>query len=439
MKDTTNNTTNATYEMEEEIKKALERSDYVTALNLIRKALIHNSADFYWLCKQAVDVLDYYDARETEWFDELVKNPNKADPYITLGNYFLKQDDPQLARVFFEKALSLDTENYNIYVPFSVALAELGEHKKAIKYLKRIPNFQENFWINFQLAWCYLHQHDTELSEYYLNLAEDLAITEDEKTVLQKGINALNRLKKVTERNISLDSARTWYFIQHGGLLIQENMKGRETLHGKYLAYWMNVEEIALLLRVAAELIRIIPNLHEFFYWPNYDTEIIALVLEDLLNVPAREFDPLTHAQSKIDLLILSKSDILAEIPQIYDRFFVKRLFVVNMRWAEPQTVAPELIGTMAQLIQFPWGEVYKFDEKGNLLIESHYGKDTPGNWMKKILATEIPETLVKKQLLFLRPFLEEKQLNLWTNTKTYTMRRKFTIESPFPLPKELF
>ena len=94
---------------------------------------------------------------------DVIQHPNSPRPYMKMGNKLLEQGLHEKSKIFFEKALELDSNHIKGYLQLSIALLWERNTEKAEQILTKALELKpENAYIYFNIGQCRLQQKDYE-------------------------------------------------------------------------------------------------------------------------------------------------------------------------------------------------------------------------------------------------------------------------------------
>ncbi len=123
----------------------------------------------------------YYDAGSYELArDRLIQateiDPRFAEAHATLGRTYLALENPRLARIHYEKSVSIAPRNFNIRNAYAVFLCEQRDYDGAAEQFDRAIEHPENDNAEITMTnagMCMLQQPDNAKAEAYFRAALD--------------------------------------------------------------------------------------------------------------------------------------------------------------------------------------------------------------------------------------------------------------------------
>jgi tetratricopeptide (TPR) repeat protein len=155
--------------------------------------------------------------------------------------------------------------------------------------------------------------------------------------------------------------ARTWHFVQHGGILLAQSERGNEG--GYFESLSMNALAVGGVLRLFQGVLDGLGISPAALLHLNHGSYILALAAGMLIDRPVRSWENRAGAGEILvlpDLLALEEENILP-----VNREDCANIFCFHVFPLRPYPVLPEIVGLMATQFRFPWQErVELYDSK---------------------------------------------------------------------------
>ncbi len=163
----------------------IKNNEFTLAQNLIDSALNENGSNIQTILYQA----KLYDLKNDERYENTLLNafkinPNNAQVLLALGNYYLKTENYNSAKKYFEILVNVNDSLYEGYFGYIYSLIEIGETENAMNLIRKFisfnPDSSEGYFLlakicerngNYKDSYDYLTQaiEHAKNSQYYLS------------------------------------------------------------------------------------------------------------------------------------------------------------------------------------------------------------------------------------------------------------------------------
>ncbi|MBI4616193.1 MAG: hypothetical protein HY720_21435 [Planctomycetes bacterium] len=354
-----------------EATEALERGEPEDALALLSFAF-ERDPDFRPAYETAVAALEELEhVEEADLFRHALDAFDDPRALYRLGYHFFDEGHTRLAVPFLSRSDRLRPLSPDTLIALAVSLAAEGRFRECLKTLERHPELETQFWPYHEYAYAnfLLGRIDrARTAVRRIRAREDsfrATVTEDETADFEASIERLEgglaRYGRVPERDDA--SIRDWHFIQYGAALLERFDDrfgpGAGTLAGgRFLSFHSSP---GLVRGVLDGLVGLLGQLGiapaTVLFAPDDDSEILALALGVLLDLPVDSIDDALDRQDS--LVVAASSEALNDFPEIADREAGETLFAYQLLWTRDCLVVPDVSGLLAQLHVFPWQETH--------------------------------------------------------------------------------
>jgi tetratricopeptide (TPR) repeat protein len=414
-------------------KQDFDNGDYIECLRKLawgfQKDVDHKP--LYELAAKTLDNLGGID--EKELFLSVVKDPNDANVYAQLGNFYYEQEHYDLARVFFEKTLKIDSNYEDVKHSLAISYARRFQIGEAIKVLNNSD--QTDFWNIYFLNKCKMLDKQTfGVSESITGMQNFLAKYEDQESVAVAKMKAeelreiLNRL--LTTTNIQ-QHIRDWHYIQYGGVILDFFESEDYVAGGRWVASWGSNESIkSLAIKLKNLLNKLSTSFSEVCALPDRDSEIVGRVIAKELGINFTVYDPALLNENC--LIVSSDTKYFQDYEEINNIVNGQVIFAANHSWLDNDMVSPDIIGFMTQSYSFPW-------KGGGLKMPEIEGGEIERTPEDNRAADEIAEDIFKMPANEENTedhsdfYLKHKDHLKGIGSSSGSWRYNFTIESPVP------
>ncbi len=165
--------------------------DYETAVNSFLESLSYSGSyvsyvdyDINYYLGQTYEKMDAYDKAIGAFSAIIDLKPKEVMAYYHRGTDYLKTGEHDLAIADFDKALELDSNNYDLRIEIAGRLSENYYEEEGIKYLQNFLVDNEKKLSSFDKGRIYYYMGDLENAKIYLEDARD---DDDQNTILFLG------------------------------------------------------------------------------------------------------------------------------------------------------------------------------------------------------------------------------------------------------------
>jgi len=380
-----------------------------------------------------------------ELFRSMAANPEDSSLLYRAGFHFIEMGRPDVARAFLQACLDKNPGNADVGYELGYSLFLNREYAKAFASLTAaVDKLSPERAAAAQLLRieCLLYDHKSTEAESLINRfkkeqggREAETAGREAETAGRDHNDSLEALELMAKRlrrleDIEIDSARTWHFIQHGGVLLAESRKEKSA--GRFDSLTMNAAAVGAILRLLKSFLKgmkIEPSAVCHLEGEGYP---LALAAGSLLERPVRRF---SKRLGTGELLIVHDGEALRGLEaETAGRNSVESLFCFRLDPGRPCPVLPDIVGLMARSFRFPWQERVEIIEKPG---EKPSARNIPADERDpESIAAEIAELGAmlpedKKIASLLEFYRKERSLLVLSNRKRFPLRRSFTPFSP--------
>jgi tetratricopeptide (TPR) repeat protein len=388
------------------------------------------------LYKLSAESLEKLNApEEQELFEAVNRNINDSDAFNNLGNFYFGIGYYDLAQVFFEKAIELNTNNEEAPHDLAICYARQFQVSKAVEVLTNAKS--SNFWDMYFLNKCKILDKKIDGVQESVNslkiFLDELPDQEDLEIPKMK----IAELQEILQRFNTVPALKThirdWHYIQYGAVILDYFEDGGDdddfVAGGRYVASWGSNESLKTVVNKFKQFAgKLSISFQKVVSFSDRDSEILGRLFAKELSL---DFDLYKPEDSNQDCLIVSSSSTYftehEELSRVKDG---QILLSVNHSWLESSHISPDVIGFMAQSYSFPWsGDGMRITDMESRKIEMI----PPDNRSAEEIATDIfnidlPEDDINEHLEF---YAERKQYLKGIGSQTNNYRYNFMIESP--------
>jgi len=333
---------------EEEEKRVAESADAARALLsagdpagafvALRPALIADP-DFPAHLKQASDLCTRLgDPELAELFASAADASEDVQRAFELGSQLLSLEDAELAAAILSKATELAPFDAVLRSETAIAFARAGRPQDVVETLALHPNLADDPGALFEFAWASLLVGDTRAAR---GSRSQLATLNAAKRLLDKLDAALLRAEVATAEEPP--DARDYYFLEHGGLLIDAAGEGR----GRYGEVDLDGARVGRIIRdLGAALTALWPKPRRIMAGSTRDRVLAAAIAEEV----GGELIDTGQGRKPSGLLVVRDAAALERLdPRIYLDTSDVLTFALMLRWDAGLSRAPDFVGVMAR------------------------------------------------------------------------------------------
>jgi tetratricopeptide (TPR) repeat protein len=415
-------------------KEEFENGEYIECLRKLA-----------WGFQKDVDHLPLYElsartlenlggSEEKELFMAVVNDPNDANAYAQLGNFYYEQGHYDLAGTFFEKTLQLDKKFEDVKHSLAISYARRFQIPKAIKVLN--DSDPTDFWNIYFLNKCKMLDKQTlGVRESIMELQNFLDQQKDPESVAVAKMK-VEELRETLDRLYSVsnlqDHIRDWHYIQYGGVILDYFEDSEDYVAGgRYVASWGSAESIkSLAIKLKQLLDKLSISFSTVCALPDRDSEIVGRVIAKELGINFTVYDPALLNENC--LIVSSDTKYFQDYEEINNIVNGQVIFAANHSWLDNDMVSPDIIGFMTQSYSFPWnGGGFKMIDPEKEEFEKTPADDrSPEEIAEDIYLIKADAENMEEHAAF---YLEHKDHLKGIGRSAGSWRYNFTIESPVP------
>lgn len=420
----------------EDFNKAKEKYDNNEFVEALRALSFGFQKDVMYmpLYRLSIKCLQSLDAEEeSRHFEAVIHNKNSFEAFNNLGMHFFDEGHLNLALVFLEKAVSIDTSNLETVHDLALAYARRFQIKKALETIEKNPP-EKDFW-NFWL-WCKLRilaEQPKGVKEDLNELIQVLDAEENQEDVhipRQKVNEVQEMLLRYELVKNPKNHIKDWHFIQYGAAILDFFDDTEDFVAGgRYVASWGSNESIKELAeKLKIYLVALDISIDKVAYLNDRSAKIIGLVISSILKVEATVYNANENNENTLIVAANSRDFNQEELEVIKDG---QVLFALNHEWFKEAAISPDIIGVMNQSYVFPWdGGAYKIINHETREME----QTQPDTRAEEAIAKDICniDTELNLNKEYLHFYVQHKDY-LKIGSKSNKQRFNFMIESPVP------
>jgi Flp pilus assembly protein TadD len=316
------------------IREALARGDAEGALRLAR-AVAREAGDDPDVARAVGEALARYGDREAgELFARAADAPADVTRALSLGSYLLSREEPELAAAVLSRAVELAPFDAVIRCELAVALARSGRPDEVVRTLVLHPDLAGDPGALFELGWASLLTFDAGSAR---SARDRLAELHTAPELLAKLDAALARSAVPPAREPP--SARDYYFLEHGALLLDDDGPDR----GRYEGVVLDAERAGRIVSLAARALAALEVDVGRVEAVGEGAEGVARALERALRRPRER-------ERALALRVAAFAAQLEPSPGVLT-------FAVGLDPFRSAPLAPDLVGVMAGSVEWSGAE----------------------------------------------------------------------------------
>ncbi len=365
-------------------------------------------------------------------FEALVQSLDDPKRLYAVGYHLTGMGRPDVSVSFLKRCLDKSPGNDDVRYELGYNLFLTRAYTEAIEQLSAATenlNPERGAAAELLQIECLLFLGRLDSAEERIQLLRDELASRDRGDSLEALDLMATRLRTFDEDS-SPESARMWYFVQHGGVLLAESRA--DGSEGRFQSLVMNAAAVGAILRLLKSFLHGMGITPDAILSLDGDGYPLALAAGSILERPVRPFESRSGTG---ELLVVHDTEALAEREkELRDRDSVEWLFCFRMDPAFDSTILPDVAGLMARSFRFYWQERIEVAMNDD---DEPYGRSVPADLRPpEELAREIAELGAAlpedaKMAAVVDFFRKRRSLLVATNRESFPLRRAFTSFSP--------
>jgi tetratricopeptide repeat protein len=355
---------------------------------------------------------------------------DEARHFYRLGFEFMAADLPTMARPVLARAWQLDPDNTDIRTEYAVALAETGDHARALTILSGLDRrlIRSHPSIRFLEGWCRLLTGDLPGAEQALAALD----TPAEGCALEPTLRERLALGTARMRAIGCPGPRDiagWHFIQYGSALLATS--STPATGGRFGLLAETYQDLGRRLAALVAFVKRLPfAIHRVTHPADqHDSIILGRALATRLAIPHTPLDP-GDPPDPGSLLVAAGAENLAPWTHLHQRQPAVVVYAHRLIWTHSAPLVPDVVGLMAQAYFFPWNATFVLDPIENRAVErprDHRPPEEIADHLASHIPSDVPPDLAER----LSFFEQNRNLSLHGGDARVTLRPPFRQESP--------